>query len=315
MYYEWEWLSDLAIIPAFELFLCGILVGMIVTLIIVATGNKIGGKHPMRGIDISHYQEGLDIAKLAGSGLEFVILKITEGTSYQDAAAPHFYMSAKEAGIPVGGYCYSHALTADDARQEARYIIETLRGFPAPLGLYLDIEEQDQLALTAETLYAIVRAWCAEIRTAGYIPGVYGSEGTLWTKISANKLPVGCLVWVAKWGNSPNTPCDLWQYSDSGTVPGYDGPVDMDAVRSQTFANLVHCDSADTCPASEEHAQQEQSEGVPAAGTCPAFPSDPSVIVIQMVMAYNGYWGKPDGAKSSEFFAALRQFTDDMEKC
>ena len=30
MYYEWEWLSDLAIIPAFEIFLIGIMIGGVV---------------------------------------------------------------------------------------------------------------------------------------------------------------------------------------------------------------------------------------------------------------------------------------------
>lgn len=261
MYYEWEWMSDLAIIPAFELFLGGILIGFCLALLIIVFGNITGGKHPMRGIDISHYQKGLDIEKLAGGDLEFVILKITEGTDYQDGAAPDFYMAAKKAGIPVGGYCYSHALTAEDARKEARYIVETLRGFPAPLGLYIDIEEQDQLALPSDVLYQIVRAWCAEIRSAGYTPGVYGSEGTLWAKIDANKLPVGCLVWVAKWSsNAPDTPSDLWQYSDSGTVPGYNGPVDMDSVRSSTFAALVHGESADSCPIDGPCEQEKEPE-------------------------------------------------------
>ena len=52
-----------------------------------------------------------------------------------------------------------------------------------------------------------------------------------------------------------------------------------------------------------------------ASDACPIFPPDPSVMTIQLVMQYNGYWGKPDGYKSPEFFAALRTFTDDMEKC
>ncbi len=261
MYYDWEWMSDLAIIPAFELFLGGILIGFCLALLIIVFGNITGGKHPMRGIDISHYQKGLDIEKLAGSDLEFVILKITEGTDYQDSAAPDFYMAAKKAGIPVGGYCYSHALTAEAARAEARHIAETLRGFPAPLGLYLDMEEEEQLALPAETLYQIVRAWCAEIRNAGYTPGVYGSEGTLFAKINANLLPVGCLVWVAKWSsNPPNTPCDLWQCSDSGTVPGYNGPVDMDAARSAAFTNLVRGLAPDACPIGEDCEQEKEPE-------------------------------------------------------
>lgn len=53
----------------------------------------------------------------------------------------------------------------------------------------------------------------------------------------------------------------------------------------------------------------------PAADACPIFPPDPSVLVIEMVMTYNGYWGKPEGYKTPEFFKALRQFTDDMEAC
>lgn len=48
---------------------------------------------------------------------------------------------------------------------------------------------------------------------------------------------------------------------------------------------------------------------------CPVFPADPSVMCIQLVMAYNGYYGIPDGQKTSEFFSALRTFTNDMEKC
>lgn len=34
MYYEWEWLSDLAIIPAWELFLAGVIVGAAIVLMI-----------------------------------------------------------------------------------------------------------------------------------------------------------------------------------------------------------------------------------------------------------------------------------------
>ena len=36
MTYQWEWLSDLAIIPAWECFIAGVIVGMIVTLTVIA---------------------------------------------------------------------------------------------------------------------------------------------------------------------------------------------------------------------------------------------------------------------------------------
>ena len=40
MYYNWEWLSDLAIIPAWECFLAGVIVGMIITLAIYKGAKK-----------------------------------------------------------------------------------------------------------------------------------------------------------------------------------------------------------------------------------------------------------------------------------
>ena len=73
----------------------------------------------MRGIDISHYQKGLDIGVLPTAGFDFAILKITEGSSHADETAPSFYMRARAAGIPVGGYCYSRALTPEAARPSA----------------------------------------------------------------------------------------------------------------------------------------------------------------------------------------------------
>ena len=202
----------------------------------------------MNGIDISHYQEGLDMKRLKEGGFDFAILKITEGTSYKDASAVDFYLAAKEAGIPVGGYCYSHATTPEQAWAEARYMLETINGFPFPLGLYLDIEEADQLALPAETLYAIAAAWCGTIQEAGYVAGLYSSEGTLWAKISANRVPKDVIVWVAHYGNQPDVPCDIWQSSDSGSVPGYNGNVDTDVVRSTRFERMVQGCAADACP-------------------------------------------------------------------
>lgn len=77
------------------------------------------------------------------------------------------------------------------------------------------------------------------------------------------------------------------------------------------YAHLFFNEFCGSGALTEEHHKQEQEQ----QGEQPAFPPDPSVMVLQMVMNYNGYWGKPDGYKTNEFFVALRQFVDDMEKC
>ena len=193
----------------------------------------------MKGIDISHYQKDLDIGTLPATGFDFAILKITEGASLADGAAPSFYMRARSAGIPVGGYCYSHALTPAAAREEAAFLLWQLRGFPVPLGLYLDVEEAQQLALPGERLLETVLAFCGAVREAGYRPGVYGSAYNLWAKLRPQELPEDVLIWVAHYGKEPELPCDLWQSSDRGSVPGYAGPVDVDEARSARFRGLV----------------------------------------------------------------------------
>jgi GH25 family lysozyme M1 (1,4-beta-N-acetylmuramidase) len=194
----------------------------------------------MNGVDISHYQKGLTIRQIREAGHDFAVIKLTEGARLVDSAAFGFYREAYELGFPVGCYCYSHARNADEAGEEAAFLLETLRGFPMPCGIFLDVEEPEQLALSHDGLLALVRAWCAGVRAGGYIPGIYGSAGTLWSKVRADELPEDCLVWVAKWGGTPPAlPCDLWQTGDSGRIGGYGGCVDTDRAQSARFEALV----------------------------------------------------------------------------
>lgn len=271
MYYEWEWLSDLAIIPAWELFLSGIICGMVGTLIIICIDrNRTGGIHTMKGIDISHYQNGLRMEQVKASGNDFAIIKLTEGTYLIDASAFTFYSEAYQMKFPVGCYCYSHAMNAQQAMAEAAFLADAINGFPMPCGIYLDIEEEEQLALSHDELLNIIRGWCAGIGGRGYIPGIYSSAGTLWAKVSPNEVPDGCLVWIAKWSDhQPDTPCDLWQNSDSGRVEGYDGPVDTDVARSDRFRALVNLGyparkeepaAPDACPIDGPCEQEKEPE-------------------------------------------------------
>lgn len=238
----------------------------------------------MKGIDLSHYQKGLELEKL--TDVDFVILKLTEGSTLRDDAAFDFYRAAFAQGLPTGGYCYSHALDGDAVRAEARFLLETVKGFPLPCGVYLDLEEPRQLALSAEALREIASAFCDEIRRAGYTPGIYGSEGTLWTKLRPEALPEDALIWVARYGREPDTPCDLWQSSADGRVEGYAGPVDLDLARSDRFRELVR--PAQAAP-------------------------DARVAVLQLLLHDEGRWETVDGIKSPAFFKRIREMIDRME--
>lgn len=105
---------------------------------------------------------------------------------------------------------------------------------------------------------------------------------------------------------------DLYQCTDD-VCTKYERPAVNNIDVRYRFAQQFYNEFAGSGALAEDHKAQEPEPLVPDAR--PVFSPDPSVMVIQMVMQYNGYWGKPDGYKTPEFFSALRTFTDDMEKC
>lgn len=227
----------------------------------------------MKGVDISHYQKGMTIRQIRDAGNEFAIIKVTEGSWLRDGAAVDFYREAYETGFPVGCYCYSHATTVEDAANEAYFLLRTINGFPMPCGVFLDMEEPKQLGLPKEKLLSIIAAWSNAIAEAGYIPGVYSSAGTLWATISPDEIGERCLVWVAKWSQTPpDMPCDLWQDSDSGNIDGV--TVDTDRARSDRFKAMVERGFAGYKPA-------EKPPDVETGGS-----KDPVRLVNDLLLAY-----------------------------
>lgn len=193
----------------------------------------------MIGADISSWQRGLTMAELKDKGAEFVIIKATQGTHLVDDCGADFYLAARETGIPMGVYSYSEAVTPEAARGEARYLLNRINGFAQPCGVFMDVETPEQLRLPDYQLQETVAAWCSTIRAAGYRPGVYSSELSAWSKLDPAALGEDVLVWVAHYGKAPDMPCDIWQFSESGTLPGREFKLDLDMVRSERFAAIV----------------------------------------------------------------------------
>lgn len=260
----------------------------------------------MKGVDISHYQKGLEVGRLKESDYEFMIIKLTEGTWLMDSTAFGFYYEAYNRAFPVGCYCYSHAVTPDAARMEAVFLLGTLRGFPMPCGIFMDVEAPEMLELPANELREVVDSWCNSIREAGYIPGVYGSEYNLWIKLNPNELPEDVLIWVAHYGKEPDVPCDLWQSSDSGSAPGYTGRVDTDVVRSERYKKIVQLAHSYMPSPGDPGPQGEPGVTDPASAPVAA---DPRIAVLELLMANDGFYtGELDGKYTAEFRSAFREY-------
>lgn len=193
-----------------------------------------------RGIDLSKHnwvnRAPVNFDRVRQAGARFVILRAGYG-SFAHQVDPYFekaYRQAAAAGLEIGAYWYSYAVTPDEARREAQLFAETLNGKRLSMGLWFDQEyEPGILALTNARRTDIVRAFCAEAeRLTGQSCGLYCSRDWINTKLDADKLR-GIELWVAAYTgkDSPGSvalPWGIWQYKGSaGSWPGVDGPCDL----------------------------------------------------------------------------------------
>ena len=103
------------------------------------------GRSARTGIDISFYQGDIDWQAVAGDGIDFVILRLgyrgyTEGGLMQDKNYVQNLQGALNAGLDVGVYFFSQAITPQEAEEEADYILSVLNGAPLAYPIAFDWE-------------------------------------------------------------------------------------------------------------------------------------------------------------------------------
>lgn len=142
---------------------------------------------------------------------------------------------AIKAGIPVGVYWCSQATSDAEALAEARYLHDLLKNYDLTYPVYLDSEHMgpgasgraDKLGKTRRTQYG--KTFCRAMRDYGYTVGLYCSESWFKDEIDGASFDRdGYEIWLAKYSTvKPKYDHDAWQYTDSGTVPGIGGKVDV----------------------------------------------------------------------------------------
>ena len=184
-----------------------------------------------KGIDVSTWQGKIDWKQVKGAGIHYAILRSSFGSpdpSQVDNQFENNYKGVKAAGIPVGAYHYGYAVSEAEARQEARFFLDTIKGKQFEYPVYYDVEDNGTMGtLSRQTLTNVIKAFCSEVEKAGYYVGVYASLSWLDGKFYPDQLPYD--IWAAQYF----TECQysgqygMWQYTSSGSVPGIQGGVDM----------------------------------------------------------------------------------------
>ena len=188
-------------------------------------------------IDLSDFQGddcGRPLIDFSQSPVDLAgcIVKVSEGCTLQQMY-PAFIQMAQQYHVPLGAYCYTHAQTTDRAQQEAITAISALQNQginSLPLGIFIDVEAPEVLAMDKDDITACASAFIVELNQTGYRGGIYASSGRLlsecagsqtgWIDISqlADYVP----YWVAQYGgdftwqeDNPGKICAGHQYTES----------------------------------------------------------------------------------------------------
>lgn len=195
-----------------------------------------------KGIDVSYAQEDIDFAAVKAAGVDFVIIRAgARGYGSGDFIPDKYFdqniEAASKAGLDIGIYFYTQAITEEEAIQEAKFVLNKIAEHPDVEITYpviMDVEGSDGyriMDISDEQLNKNVTAFCEVIRQAGYYPMVYADQNFAEYKLDFSELPYD--YWMACYRDTNTTfalyvPFVMWQYTSSGTVPGIEGHVDMD---------------------------------------------------------------------------------------
>ena len=134
------------------------------------------------GIDVSTWQGEIDWHQVKDAGIEYAIIRVgyrstDEGNLGMDSYARINYEGAKAAGVKVGVYFFSQAISTEEAREEAEFVLEAIKDWDVQMPVVYDWEYVDETARTAEvdarTLTDCTIAFCETVQKAGYEPMIY----------------------------------------------------------------------------------------------------------------------------------------------
>jgi len=194
------------------------------------------------GVDVSEYQGQINWQKVADAGVEFAMIRIgfrgwgSQGEIQEDAYAQANLKGAAEAGLKIGVYFFSQAITEEEAREEARYVLGVLESVDVDLPVVFDwetvpSEDARTAGVTGAQLNTYAMAFCGEIAAAGYEPVVYFNLDFSKRMYDLRALQeAGYGFWLAMYSDSMTYAHKLtmWQYTSGGSVPGIYGNVDLD---------------------------------------------------------------------------------------
>ncbi len=190
------------------------------------------------GIDVSRYQGDIDWDQVKAAGVEFAMIRVgfrgygQSGKLMEDANAKQNYENATKAGIKVGVYFFAQAISVEEAREEAAYVLELIDGWNLEMPVAYDWEclAADYRTVDADpqTVTDCAKAFCEVMGQEGYDTMIYFNPSQSRDMMYLEEL-VDYGFWLAMYSDQMTYEykVDMWQYTKEGKVPGIEGNVDI----------------------------------------------------------------------------------------
>ena len=186
-----------------------------------------------RGIDVSEFQGEIDWDEVKKAGYDFVFVRaghrmFESGDLQTDSRAVKNMKRAKKAGLDVGVYVFSQAVSESEAREEAQLCLDVIKksGVEITLPVVFDPEIQTEYIarinyISGEQFTDNAVAFCKKIEKAGFTPAIYTNCSTETDILDMSRLN-NAVIWYADYGIIPESPYrfTFWQYSNTGWVEG-----------------------------------------------------------------------------------------------
>ena len=158
-----------------------------------------------RGIDVSEWNEKIDWAKVKKSDVDFAFVRVAYGSNRIDKYYDYNMKQANAVGMPVGVYVYSIATTQKQAIAEAQLAIRKMNGYKVSYPVVYDLEDSRIQALSKSAIVKLVKAFCTEVKRAGYYPMIYCNMNWYDNYVDWSQLS-GYDVWLARYSDTALAP-------------------------------------------------------------------------------------------------------------
>ncbi len=200
------------------------------------------------GIDVSKWQGQIDWQQVADSGVDFAIIRVgyrttDTGEICEDPYAAYNLQHASEAGIQLGAYFFSTAVTEEEAAEEALWTADFLAGYPITYPVAYNCEgflsaDSRMYSTSSEQRTRNALAFLDAITERGYEAIFHASAHDLTDGVSwiTSRISASYPVWVAQYPAVPYPDTEsssysgshtMWQYTSQGSVPGIQAHVDL----------------------------------------------------------------------------------------